>query len=439
MITQELFIRIFGMVSIDFFVKVTPPVLMFCLPYECKRNLWLRALFILIYVFLYSTLTTWIGFMLPRGAFNFSLYTQYILLHIGIFIIQWSLFKASTSALLFNLLGGYALHEICLFLFYIIFYNTPFFDTISNVSFEYYAIQAAWFILMYFILYHILVKKQIASASSDTANNQPTLYLSVGISLFLIAFNLTRTSVAPRSSMDIMCLLCLILFYTLILLFRSGLLKTIETEKEIALTKKIWEEKEKSLRLTMDAVNTINIKYHDLKHIVSKLKSDADAQEYVAEITESLSAYKHAISTGNDTLDMILTEQALKFDHAGISFSCIADGEAVSFMSSVDIISLFSNALDNAYEAVSALSQGKYEVYLTVKRAVGMVSIAVENPCSANVALQNGLPVTTKQDKEYHGFGVKSIRSTVEKYGGNLLISAEDNWFKLNILIPEMT
>ena len=43
---------------------------------------------------------------------------------------------------------------------------------------------------------------------------------------------------------------------------------------------------------------------------------------------------------------------------------------------------------------------------------------------------------TTKADNRYHGYGIKSIRYTVEKYGGSIQISWKDNWFEMGILIP---
>ena len=46
------------------------------------------------------------------------------------------------------------------------------------------------------------------------------------------------------------------------------------------------------------------------------------------------------------------------------------------------------------------------------------------------------MPVTTKPNKMYHGFGMKSIRNVVEKYGGTLVIKAEGGIFRLNILLP---
>lgn len=66
----------------------------------------------------------------------------------------------------------------------------------------------------------------------------------------------------------------------------------------------------------------------------------------------------------------------------------------------------------------------------------GMLCIHVENYCSHPVRFAEGLPVTTKADRQNHGIGVRSIRYIAEKYGGNAVFSAEDNFFRLNVLIP---
>lgn len=44
--------------------------------------------------------------------------------------------------------------------------------------------------------------------------------------------------------------------------------------------------------------------------------------------------------------------------------------------------------------------------------------------------------LTTKGEDGFHGYGVKSIRYTVKKYGGAVSIGTEDEWFELKILIP---
>ena len=45
-------------------------------------------------------------------------------------------------------------------------------------------------------------------------------------------------------------------------------------------------------------------------------------------------------------------------------------------------------------------------------------------------------PPTTKGDRNLHGYGLKSIRATAERYGGSATVQAEDGWFTLGIMIP---
>ena len=58
-------------------------------------------------------------------------------------------------------------------------------------------------------------------------------------------------------------------------------------------------------------------------------------------------------------LDVILTAKERACADRGITFTAVADGSLLSGMSSMDIASLFGNALDNAIEATSKLP--KYE------------------------------------------------------------------------------
>ncbi len=61
---------------------------------------------------------------------------------------------------------------------------------------------------------------------------------------------------------------------------------------------------------------------------------------------------------------------------------------------------------------------------------------AVENYFEGDIQFENNQPATTKANKEYHGYGIKSIKYTVKKYNGWVTIDTKDNWFKLNVVIP---
>ena len=65
-----------------------------------------------------------------------------------------------------------------------------------------------------------------------------------------------------------------------------------------------------------------------------------------------------------------------------------------------------------------------------------MVVLQVENYYEQAIKFSGGLPITSKEDTDYHGFGMRSIRSTAEKYGGSVSIDTENHIFLLCVVIP---
>ena len=103
----------------------------------------------------------------------------------------------------------------------------------------------------------------------------------------------------------------------------------------------------------------------------------------------------------------------------------------------MDVCSIFGNTLDNAIESVEKLEDiQKRLIRLAVYTQNDFLMIRVENYYENDLQIENGTYKTTKQDKEFHGYGIKSIRYTAEKYGGYVSISTEENWFSLRVLIP---
>ena len=49
--------------------------------------------------------------------------------------------------------------------------------------------------------------------------------------------------------------------------------------------------------------------------------------------------------------------------------------------------------------------------------------------------LENGLPKTTKEDKENHGFGLITINNIISKYNGNIDYSIHDQYLIADITI----
>lgn len=221
----------------------------------------------------------------------------------------------------------------------------------------------------------------------------------------------------------------LILFF---LFYQSNYLHL--REENIKLQYIMEQQKEQFKRAKIN-IDQINVKAHDLKHFVEIFKNNGGVPDPVLDELRNVSKeYENIYDTGNKALDVTLTEKCRSFANHSIEFSIIADGSCISFMSDVDIYVLFGNLIDNAREAVSNIEDVSNRIIgLYLRRKDNFISLHVENTFSKKPQFENGLPKTSKSDKENHGFGTKSICMIVEKYRGEIKIDCADKLFTVDI------
>ncbi|MCI9031817.1 MAG: GHKL domain-containing protein [Clostridia bacterium] len=206
-------------------------------------------------------------------------------------------------------------------------------------------------------------------------------------------------------------------------------------QNKIDVLGRLWKKDREQYIIAKDNIDRVNVLCHDLKYRLRCLESKAADREELSRMEEIIFAYDTKVKTGNNALDVILTEKSLSCRKKGIEFMCMADGSALSFMEDADIYSLFGNALDNAIEAsVGVADAEKRIVGAVAKKVDGFLSVNIYNYCENEPKFRDGFPVTSKKDKENHGFGVRSIAMITEKYGGDLSINAKDGIFDLNLL-----
>ena len=68
--------------------------------------------------------------------------------------------------------------------------------------------------------------------------------------------------------------------------------------------------------------------------------------------------------------------------------------------------------------------------------SINIVFILIENYLDHQIEFKNDLPKTTKKDKYNHGFGIRNVKKTLEKYDGELLLSQKQNVFQATIMLP---
>jgi sensor histidine kinase regulating citrate/malate metabolism len=205
--------------------------------------------------------------------------------------------------------------------------------------------------------------------------------------------------------------------------------------KELAILEQMLVQQKKQMKSSKDTFDLFNVKFHDMKHQLSQFEGRIRSEE-LGELHDIISMCDIYLKTGNEALDIILFEKAYECTKNNIKINCIADGFSLSFMRPSDIYSLFGNALDNSIEAVRNIDSDNKAISINVKKNMNMVSIHFENHYQGDIYMFDDLPQTTKADKNYHGFGMKSIRMIVEKYGGIISIDTNNNLFQLNIIMP---
>ncbi len=222
------------------------------------------------------------------------------------------------------------------------------------------------------------------------------------------------------------------------LIMQFGLLAYKDEQAENARLEYFLKREREQYETVKNSIDLINMKAHDLKHHILRAQNAAsyDSDEF-NEIAEIVGEYENTVKSGNQTLDVILTEKQYRCKHNDIEFSVIADGAQLAFMHTSDIVAIFGNALDNAIECeLRVPDKNKRCIALRVVKRGGMLSVHVENYCEEVPVFIDGLPRSTKGDDRFHGFGMKSIRYSVEKYGGTVQAEISGSLFCLNILIP---
>ncbi len=206
-------------------------------------------------------------------------------------------------------------------------------------------------------------------------------------------------------------------------------------ERELSVLKTVRHLEKEKYAESKENVELINLKVHDLKHFLHS-RGGALNEGEMRELEELTEIYDSAYRTGSEALDVVLMQKSLVCRAKSIRLSVIADGGSLSVMSDADVYSMFGNILDNAVEAAERLPEDVRQIGLNVRRAGNFVALTAYNGYDGEIKFENGMPVTAKEDKAYHGFGLRSIRRTAEKYGGTMRIECDGGVFCVKILIP---
>lgn len=381
------------------------------------------------------------GIQLAAGTFPKSLWIPGMLLAIGLmqayFMITCEITAGSAG---YYCVRSFILAEFTASLEWQLYYNAVLNTQISEIWLD---------ILVFFLVFgavfggaYFLERKHIRK---ETITLKELLFVTAtGVTVFFVSnlsFVYANSPFSSQITKEIFNIRTLVDLSGLVILFAYHILRQeMQVKYDLEAMRNILQSQYSQYRKSGESIEMVNRKYHDLKHQIAVLRAEQDSEKRLAfldEMESEIRTYEARNKTGNSVVDTILTGKSMTCQRHEIELTSVVDGKLLNFIHVMDICTILGNALDNAIEcAIQIEEKEKRLIHVEVLSKKDFVVLRFENYFEGNIQFENNQPATTKANKEYHGYGIKSIKYTVKKYNGWVTIDTKDNWFKLNVVIP---
>ncbi len=188
--------------------------------------------------------------------------------------------------------------------------------------------------------------------------------------------------------------------------------------------------------------NEISILRHDHKSQLNCLKTLIDQkdfdeakkylEQFVGHQSDELMIHVHCSSS---VLNAVINEKFNKAEKYGIVTTCKILTKIPEYLE-YDLSIMLSNLLDNAIEACSKNSVPS-NIILLISETAGYYRIVVKNTIQESVLNKNHELKTNKENRELHGWGLKSVRDITQKHIGSLDIYEKNSMFVVSTLLTK--
>ena len=177
---------------------------------------------------------------------------------------------------------------------------------------------------------------------------------------------------------------------------------------------------------------------HDLKHILNAVRHFIDTNdksglsEFCDTVEETQLYDTNVPYTGCSAVDGVLYHYIKRSEASDIRFSY--KGNFVhKGISDMDLCIMIGNALENAFEACMAVETNRF-VTLTAEQNGYLLTIMVQNNFEGEVKVVGDTIFSRKGDNRI-GFGLQTMRSVCEKYGGMMKTEWDENVFTVLMIL----
>ncbi len=302
-------------------------------------------------------------------------------------------------------------------------------------------------------------------------NNYDSIYgaVAANVLLFIVSIvangfkNIKNDSALPRSSWMSLLIVPVLSLFILAMLFGFEGLSAYDVSFSVAAiltinftvfflfdrVAKLYQEKQESALIKQqneyyasqlqlsEELHAISGKLrHDIKNHLLAINSYLEennidgAKNHISDIIDTYKGNSEIVHTGHPAIDGLLNSKLQPAANSGIKINIKVSLPSDFRFSSFDLTIILGNLIDNALQAVSLVEENKF-IDFKMDCSKGMVIIKISNPFKTALCRENGEIITSKSDKENHGFGLRSVNEILEKYNGTSKIDESDNIFTI--------
>lgn len=383
-----------------------------------------------------GALETLVGSLWAPSVYNLFHYSLILCLSA---IGMMTCFTAPISWIISACCGGYALQHIAHKLCDLLYVYAPLGDWLKASPVRNMLSEPVCCALIYplgWFIFALPAKKCYGKSNGDPVLN----LLSASIVAVCIGLNRFSRDFTPRVDTQIISSSCYaITCCVFALIIQFLLLKRSADQTEMELQSYMRKEQARQYEEWRANVEGLGIMYHDLRHELNTLKQaqqNTVPVQSLEKLENLLNDHLSLVKTDSDLLNVLLTTKYRFCEQRDIIFTCITDGTALAGINEVELVSLLCNAIDNAIEGAGTVAeQEKKVINLEIKKMGNFASIHLQNYFEGALQFHDGLPLSTAAGSG-HGYGMRSMRRTVEQLGGVMEVFEENGLFHLQILLP---
>lgn len=215
--------------------------------------------------------------------------------------------------------------------------------------------------------------------------------------------------------------------------------KNEHLKKEMEINEKLLKSQEEYYTMLLQKEEETKKFRHDIQNHIYCMHTLLDDREYdelncyFAKLDSEFKNLRGGIHTGNNLVNAIVNN--IKNKYTDVKICWTGNIPSNINLSSMDLCTIFSNLLSNAFEA--AYQADKKEINVSIKIMGAKLLISITNYTNQQPQIIDGNLVSSKKEKN-HGYGMKNVKRCVEDNNGVLNISFKDNCFIAEVLFYDV-